>query len=667
MKKLKYNIPKVKQIASLWLLLSFIVMNATIAQTSIDKGDLKVDGNKYTVSSASHFDHRWEDKPMDFKLPKGASGYLYLRAEGADGGKVKGKSGDCKARGGEGATIMGSFPIGNGANMIPPGSTIRFLVGLQGENRTVSDIVSLGRDGAGGGGGTGILFKAPNQDNWTLLMVAGAGGGGVFAGGSGASSYWGFGAPIQDYSGLRGTITTDASDGGSTSSGGDWHGMGDGDSYLGPGGTEGLSGGTPDDDNGIVGYPGGGLFDGRSGDRPGQSGWIGARTGTSPNYSYDYSVEPIGGLGGNHSSNLTYVRTDGGWGFGGGGVGYGNGGGGGGGGYSGGGGGKDREGGGGGSYLSDLAVLSKKIARGATCSPGDGFVEYMLTQNPFLADISNIKLTSSPDKCVTNAGGKPNNGNNIQLFDCVTNRASQDWVFKDRQIRTLAYNNKCMDVKGGGTANGTNVRIWDCMDHKEQKWVYDGVTKQFRSFLNLNKCLDDAYGGRTTNGTNIQLWDCTQGGGKSDQWIATNAVTIDNPDVPKYIVPVKYPDKRAIQSINGAKWNSNIQLGAKTAGDNSEAFIFEDMQIKYGPSRDLCLGLENNSTAKETNIQLMGSASDHNSRKWIYDGQTKQIRSVADPNKCIEVETTGLYWEGCNLKLMDCDDHLRQQFDIVDK
>ncbi|MCP4128907.1 MAG: hypothetical protein GY753_17895, partial [Gammaproteobacteria bacterium] len=77
--------------------------------------------------------------------------------------------------GGEGATLGGWAKIEDDAQgCIPFGSTIRFIIGQKGKSYN-----SWGIFGAGGGGGTGILFLPPNAGNgeWQHLIIASAGGG----------------------------------------------------------------------------------------------------------------------------------------------------------------------------------------------------------------------------------------------------------------------------------------------------------------------------------------------------------------------------------------------------------------------------------------------------------------------------------------------------------
>jgi hypothetical protein len=120
----------------------------------------------------------------DFKVPADAAGkFLFFKARGGDGGRINYSTNNNVAKGGQGAIVSSYFKIGSGVNEIPVGSTIRIIIGGQGDGYTNHGQTT--HHGAGGGGGTGILFLPPtitpansNATDWTLLMVAGGGGGG---------------------------------------------------------------------------------------------------------------------------------------------------------------------------------------------------------------------------------------------------------------------------------------------------------------------------------------------------------------------------------------------------------------------------------------------------------------------------------------------------------
>ena len=136
--------------------------------------DLIVDNTAYSVNYNGTY--------QDFIVP-GNAARIILNLKGGDGGKARVRYSDglaitntCNADGGEGATVAATFAVGNGAGKIPAGSTIRFIVGGVGESGNTNNTFAGWQTG-GGGGATGILYKAPGMSNFEPLAIAGGGGG----------------------------------------------------------------------------------------------------------------------------------------------------------------------------------------------------------------------------------------------------------------------------------------------------------------------------------------------------------------------------------------------------------------------------------------------------------------------------------------------------------
>lgn len=160
------------------LLVAFLLLINTslFSQFGIysDNGYLIDNGFQFTIPASDPATYE------DLKIPENTTyGGIRLWVKGADGGRKNPPSaGDSYTRGGgEGAYIWGTFEIGTDAGQIPPGSTLRFIVGHHGEG-TSSHVHS----GGGGGGGTGVILIPPgeeeNEDAWVILAVGGAGAGG---------------------------------------------------------------------------------------------------------------------------------------------------------------------------------------------------------------------------------------------------------------------------------------------------------------------------------------------------------------------------------------------------------------------------------------------------------------------------------------------------------
>lgn len=124
-----------------------------------------------------------------------------------------------------------------------------------------------------------------------------------------------------------------------------------------------------------------------------------------------------------------------------------------------------------------------------------------------------VRPLTQQDKCIDNEAGSSRNNNNIHLWDCQDGNQNQVWTYNDAFIRWSSNQNKCLDLDGSNTINGRNIQLFDCNGTDAQKWFYDVSTNQFRSKVDLNKCLDVSDGevNGFSRGTNIQLWDCMDG------------------------------------------------------------------------------------------------------------------------------------------------------------
>lgn len=519
--------------------------------------------------------------------------------------KLQGADGGTRhdSKGGQGATIEGYIKVGSGTHQINPGASLRIIPGERGQFGS-------------GGGGTALAYQQLGSTKWTILAVAGGGGGassGVYEGDQ-TDVY------VNEADGSPATIDHKATGAGKSSANG---------------------------------YGGGGAFSGGSNECAGNAGMLNGIPRLANGGSGCFKKGGAGfGSGGasvevRQSSSTDYY--------------YGGGGGG----YSGGDGGKTKNGGG--SYYDrDYFINLSPKANGTTDEPQDGFIAMKFINS------SKMTLASAPTpKCMTNKDENLQNSNNIYLFDCKTDVKSQDWNLENGQVHLSFNDKKCLDIKDGKTAKGTNVQLWDCLnpdllrplDYLRQQWIYDGRTKQLRSFLDLDKCLNDAYGGKTDNGTNIMLWDCNANGGKADQWDFDNTETVSSPTKVKYMVPFNAPGF-AIHSHTYKEVGSNIQLWTKVAGNAAETWFFDGVKLKMKSHPDRCIDIKNNSTSNGANVHLW-SCNDKRSQQWVYDGMTKSIRSGADPNKCMQVKD-GNYAKRANIELWTCNGSAEQQFSLME-
>jgi non-reducing end alpha-L-arabinofuranosidase len=113
-------------------------------------------------------------------------------------------------------------------------------------------------------------------------------------------------------------------------------------------------------------------------------------------------------------------------------------------------------------------------------------------------------------KCVDNNNGSATGGNKVQMWDCDSNTAAQNWTVNSNG--TLTIDGGCMDITGANYSNGTLIEWWTCNGGANQQWeAENGQLVNPAS----GKCLDDpAF--NTADGTQLILYTCN--GGSNQQW-----------------------------------------------------------------------------------------------------------------------------------------------------
>ena len=597
-----------KKFGAFMLAIIYLSIHAVTAQSPIN-----LENYLYTFNPGYPYEYVTSGHYQEVTIPSTTeASYLYLEVKGGDGGY------NLSHNGGIGAVTKGMFEIGTGTKQIPPGSTLRMIQGQHGRSH-YGTTGSLGRGSAGGGGGGSAVVLLPaGKTSWDnesiVLMVAGGGGGGG-----------------QNQPGRPG-CANETGYSGTSSNGAD----------LNNGGGKNLPGQSTDDASGGASMNKNVLF-GNASCNEGYDNPAGAKKGW-----------PTGGLG------CTCICW-GGFGFGGGGSG--NTAGGGGGGYSGGGGGgydngKAGGGGGGGSHVTSSINIERKsiVGAGTTGSPSNGYIVYGLLQS------KSIKFSYNTGKCIDDTGSNTNNGTNILSYTCTGN-ANQQWYFtpSDREIHSALKYDKCLDLNQSNTGNGTNIQLFDCNGSSAQKWVYNGLYQTIHSGVNSDKCFDAVNGSATTANVNLQLWDCIYSN-NNQKWVIADATTVSNVSNMKHIVPVS-ATSFAVHSHTGAESGSNIQLWTKDNTNTAEQWYFDGLAIKMRDHQNLCIDLNQSNSNNGNNIQLY-TCNGTDAQKWIYDGMTKAIRSVINPDKCMQIEknTDGVYGKRSNVDIQDCNGSAAQQF-----
>ncbi|MCB0563939.1 MAG: ricin-type beta-trefoil lectin domain protein [Phaeodactylibacter sp.] len=518
---------------------------------------------------------------FDLKLPDLIQQpYLYVNIRGGDGGKRKTQF--LHIKGGSGATVQGYFKIGNGPNEISPGSTLRFIIGIQGDSK-----YDVGVVGAFGGGGSGVFLQQAGSTDWRILMVAG-GGGGAFA-----------------------DCCSSHSEGKSASTGPDGV-EGGGTTHTGGNGGSGGSDGTST----TSAFGGGGLTMALSNGRP-----VG---------SVDQRFKRLYGCGHGGSTAAIVKSGGGGGGFSGGGAGSSSSGGGGGGSYF------DAHMEGGGliamenpktynpqngyadfQFVPDLAAEPIQLAKSqtkcldvsnyntangtniqlSTCKEDEPAQQWMLKG-------SDIRLRNAMTKCLDLDQSNTANGTNIQLWDCNGTDA-QHWIYDvaNQMIRSKIDFNKCLDLVNGNTTGGTNIQLYDCVytnNQPNQQWVVDGVLSAMPTAADQrihvavvpNKCLDVANY-NIANGANIQLSECKDH--------PAQYFTFDG----RAIKLQAHPDKCLDLSLSKTDNGKNIQL-FDCNGTDAQNWIYDGFAKAFRSAIDhnKCLDVKESNFSNATNIQL---------------------------------------------------------------
>ncbi|MBX2876324.1 MAG: hypothetical protein KTR30_29660, partial [Saprospiraceae bacterium] len=367
-----------------------------------------------TANSQPHtISYNSGNKVQEFTLPNTiTSGRIQFDTYGGDGGFKKNYPSQVsvRAKGGQGAVIKATFPIGQGPGKIPPGARILFIPGEHGQNRS-----NAFANGAGGGGGSAVFFQEANG-HWTMLAVAGGGRGGaadccliqedgrpgephgcVLIGTNQEGS--------NDYCFYTGTLITSLCN----------------------------AGGSAFTDNANASSWSPVSSSNCDACLVGKMGWPGASSIPTN------AVKPTGGYGGGYKSNgnaCTDLDRKGGFGFGGGGIGSTGGG------FNGGGAGGgftshiDR---GGGSYLNEGLALAdyprERIRRSSTTDPQHGKIIYTITSDPVVlchnktATLTNSNPTYIPFNTLAEVTSNPAgstflySNSNFELegvsFDCA--------------------------------------------------------------------------------------------------------------------------------------------------------------------------------------------------------------------------------------------------------
>jgi hypothetical protein len=121
-------------------------------------------------------------------------------------------------------------------------------------------------------------------------------------------------------------------------------------------------------------------------------------------------------------------------------------------------------------------------------------------------------------KCLDDTGNSSANTTKIQIWQCESNDAGQDWYFEPStepgevadlglsQLGNIEIHSKCLNIVSNGTANGAKLQLYTCNGQANEVWE---ITGAYGGLYNpaSGKCIDDPADSKT-NGTQLDIWSC---------------------------------------------------------------------------------------------------------------------------------------------------------------
>ncbi len=240
-------------------------------------------------------------------------------------------------------------------------------------------------------------------------------------------------------------------------------------------------------------------------------------------------------------------------------------------------------------------------------------------------------------KCVDVDGNDlGGNGKRVQLWDCQTRAADQNWLGSAYGIHTLGTMSRCLDATGNGTANGTKVQLYDCRDGLGgQQWIVrtDGSIVNPQS----GRCLDDPNGD-LTNGVGLHLYDCN--GNAAQQFTITGGVPIipavqqatsDRNNSTQNCVDVDGRDLRQLQLV--VQTYSCETIVTKNPESQDQKWVYH-RDTQTVTSLGLCLDIDRNATANFSKLQVY-TCNNAGGQKWLF----RADESVFNPQsgRCLDI------------------------------
>jgi hypothetical protein len=251
-------------------------------------------------------------------------------------------------------------------------------------------------------------------------------------------------------------------------------------------------------------------------------------------------------------------------------------------------------------------------------------------------------------KCMDDTGNKSTNGNKIQIWQCTSNDAGQNWSFQPdtnpgevadaglSQLGTVRIHGKCLNIVNNGTTNGSKLQLWGCNGGANEQWEITGGFGQLYNPVS-GKCVDDPYSSKT-NGTQLDIWSCNDEPWQA--WLAP-ASPFDS------AISGRCMDDSGNSSKNGAAVISETCNGSAA----ERWLVYPDGTLRINGK---CMNAVGNGTTNGTTVQLFscGSSSTTYSANYWYLTAYGQIEN-AQAEKCLSIPGNSAA-NGVRLELEDC-------------
>ncbi len=284
------------------------------------------------------------------------------------------------------------------------------------------------------------------------------------------------------------------------------------------------------------------------------------------------------------------------------------------------------------------------------------FALILLSTTAFCAPlIGHYEIRNVNGKCLDVSEASPNDGANIQLFECnktLAQKFNSHWNTGHYLFLNMA-SQKHIDVSWGG--NGTNIQQWDS-EGISAKWVVTPLASNpdiytLESVSNPGYCMD-VEGNSNHNGANIQRYLCNGTDAQkfifvessSSETMPTTAITITN----------KHSGKVVDAAGGVIAENTNIQQYHYN-GTDAQHWILSGRYGNYhidNVSAPFALNADFYPTSSVSNVYL---APNTPTPWWLFfeTNTGEYIIQDAHSHKCLEVEWAQ-EWDTANIQTSHC-------------